>query len=60
MTIEGILIVVFIALIVGFSIYKDVTRDRTRCEFCGGAPTCKDCGRCFNRRCNAGCIFCVR
>jgi hypothetical protein len=29
------------------------------CEFCGGKPVCRYCGRCYNSNCNAGCIYCA-
>lgn len=28
------------------------------CECCRRVPICEDCYRCFDRNCNAGCIFC--
>jgi len=28
------------------------------CIFCGRIPVCPHCGRCYDRSCNAGCIFC--
>ncbi len=28
------------------------------CEYCGEKSMCLECGRCYNRNCNAGCIFC--
>ncbi len=29
------------------------------CEYCGKTPTCPTCGRCYDRWCNSGCVFCV-
>ena len=28
------------------------------CEYCGSTPICQECDRCYDRNCNAGCIFC--
>jgi len=28
------------------------------CEYCGDKNICQECGRCYNRNCNSGCIFC--
>jgi len=28
------------------------------CLYCGHTPVCDVCGRCFDPRCNAGCVFC--
>ncbi|NIV32833.1 MAG: hypothetical protein GWN58_26325 [Anaerolineae bacterium] len=28
------------------------------CRFCGSTPVCDICGRCYDSRCNAGCVFC--
>lgn len=31
------------------------------CKVCGRErPVCRDCGRCGDSTCNAGCIFCIQ
>jgi hypothetical protein len=36
----------------------DYEQKEETCKFCGETPVCEWCGRCFDPRCNAGCIWC--
>jgi len=58
------MIYLFIGFIIGVAIGWGVNRSTVAtnvntCEYCNNTDICHWCGRCSDRKCNSGCVYCV-